>query len=44
MFSSTMKINCYPVVIVDDVPAHLEDLVRKAARECAPGAILIEED
>jgi len=28
---------------VDIVPAHLEDLVRKAARECAPGAIVIEE-
>ena len=30
-------------VIVDDVPEHLEDLVRKAATECAPGAIIIEE-
>lgn len=30
-------------VIVDDVPEHLEDLVRKAAKECAPGAIIVEE-
>lgn len=30
-------------VIVDEVPEHLEDLVRKAARECAPEAIIIEE-
>ena len=30
-------------VLVDVVPAHLEDSVRKAARECAPGAIIVEE-
>jgi ferredoxin len=30
-------------VIVDEVPPRLEDLVRKAARECAPGAIIVEE-
>ena len=30
-------------VLVDVVPAHLEDAVRKAARECAPGAIIVEE-
>lgn len=30
-------------VIVDEVPEHLQDEVRKAARECVPGAIIIEE-
>ncbi|MFO7687449.1 MAG: ferredoxin [Desulfobacterales bacterium] len=30
-------------VLVDVVPTHLEDSVRKAARECAPGAIIVEE-
>jgi ferredoxin len=30
-------------VRVEQVPKHLEDLVRRAARECAPGAILVEE-
>jgi ferredoxin len=30
-------------VLVDTVPPNLESLVRKAARECAPGAILVEE-
>jgi len=30
-------------VLVDVVPAHLEDAVRKAAKECAPGAIIVEE-
>ena len=30
-------------VLVDEVPAHLEEAVRKAAKECAPGAIIIEE-
>jgi ferredoxin len=30
-------------VLVDVVPPHLEDAVRKAARECAPGAIIVEE-
>ncbi len=31
------------IVRVDTVPAQLEDRVRRAAEECAPGAILIEE-
>lgn len=30
-------------VLVDVVPAHLEAAVRKAARECAPGAIVVED-
>jgi ferredoxin len=30
-------------ILVDEVPQHLEDLVRKAAAECAPGAIIVEE-
>ncbi|MFY9707431.1 MAG: ferredoxin [Desulfobacterales bacterium] len=30
-------------VLVDVVPPDLEDAVRKAARECAPGAIIVEE-
>lgn len=30
-------------VKVDIVPKHLEAAVRKAAEECAPGAIIIEE-
>lgn len=30
-------------VKVDVVPKHLEASVRKAAEECAPGAIIIEE-
>lgn len=30
-------------VLVDEVPAHLEEPVRKAASECAPGAIIVEE-
>ena len=30
-------------VLVDEVPEHLEDLVQRAATECAPGAIVIEE-
>ena len=30
-------------VLGDVVPAHREDGVRKAARECAPGAIIVEE-
>ena len=30
-------------ILVDEVPAHLEDVVRQAARECAPGAIIVEE-
>lgn len=30
-------------VLVDEVPAHLEELVRKAAVECTPGAIIVEE-
>jgi len=28
---------------VDVVPKHLEALVEKAARECAPGAIIVED-
>ena len=31
-------------ILVDVVPGELEEKVRKAARECAPGAIIIEED
>ena len=30
-------------VLVDEVPENLEELVKKAAKECAPGAIVIEE-
>jgi ferredoxin len=30
-------------VLVEKVPSNLESLVRKAARECAPGAIMVEE-
>jgi ferredoxin len=30
-------------IIVDKVPEHLQDLVRQAAAECAPGAIIVEE-
>ena len=30
-------------VIVETVPEQHEDLVRQAADECAPGAIIIEE-
>ena len=30
-------------VLVDEVPEHLEALVRKAARECVPEAITIVE-
>ena len=30
-------------VIVDEVPEQYEDLVRQAADECAPGAIIVEE-
>jgi len=30
-------------VLVDEVPKDLEDLVRKAAEECAPGAIIVAE-
>jgi ferredoxin len=30
-------------VLVDVVPKHLEALVKKAAKECAPGAIVVEE-
>jgi len=32
------------IVLVDSVPKNLEDKVRQAARECAPGAIIIEEN
>ena len=30
-------------VIVNEVPGDLEELVRRAAVECVPGAIIIEE-
>jgi ferredoxin len=30
-------------VLVDTVPTHLEEAVERAARECAPGAIIIEK-
>ncbi len=30
-------------ILVEKVPPDLEPLVRKAARECAPGAIIVEE-
>jgi ferredoxin len=30
-------------VLVETVPPDLEYLVRKAAQECAPGAIIVEE-
>jgi ferredoxin len=30
-------------VLVDEVPKHLEALVRKAADECAPRAVIVEE-
>ena len=30
-------------VLVDEVPENLEEAVRKAARECVPEAIIIEE-
>ena len=30
-------------VLVDEIPEHLEGLVRQAAKECVPGAIVIEE-
>jgi ferredoxin len=31
------------VVKYDEIPAHLEDIVRQAARECGADAIEIEE-
>jgi len=30
-------------ILVDEVPEHLQDLVRKAAEECAPKAVIVEE-
>ena len=30
-------------VLVDEVPKHLEKLVRKAAEECVPEAIIVED-
>jgi len=30
-------------VLVDEVPKHLEELVTKAAEECVPGAIIVED-
>jgi ferredoxin len=31
------------IVLVKEVPPNLEERVRRAARECAPGAIVVEE-
>lgn len=31
------------IVKFDEIPAHLEDIVRQAARECGANAITIEE-
>ncbi len=31
------------IVKVDGIPAHLEEIVRRAARECGAQAIIIEE-
>ncbi len=31
------------IVKTDPIPAHLEDIVRRAARECGAQAIVIEE-
>ena len=30
-------------VLLDEIPEKYQDLVRQAARECAPGAIIVEE-
>ena len=30
-------------VLMDEIPEKYHELVRKAARECAPGAIIVEE-
>lgn len=30
-------------VLVDEVPKHLEDAVRKAAQQCVPGAVIVED-
>ena len=30
-------------VLMDEIPEKYRELVRKAARECAPGAIIVEE-
>ena len=30
-------------VLLEEIPKHLENGVRKAARECAPGAIIVME-
>jgi ferredoxin len=30
-------------VLLDEIPEKYQDLVRRAARECAPGAIIVEE-
>lgn len=30
-------------ILVDEVPEQLQDLVRKAAEECAPKAVIVEE-
>ena len=31
-------------VIINEVPKHLEGLVKKAAEECVPGAIQVKEE
>jgi len=31
-------------IIVDEVPQHLQERVRQAAAECAPGAIILIEE
>lgn len=30
-------------ILLDEIPEKYQDLVRQAARECAPGAIIVEE-
>ena len=34
----------YATVLVDDVPAELDDLVRRAASQCPAQAIMLSED
>ena len=34
----------YATVLVDDVPADLDDLVRRAASQCPAQAIILSED
>jgi ferredoxin len=33
----------FSIVKLDPIPAHLEDIARRAARECGADAIIIEE-